>query len=267
MKSIRTQSHGGFRVQIRGLGILCDLCDSVFQSGIEHLKRLAIPMFFCANLVSCDRNRDSYLADTGKQVCQESTIEDVAPNTKLVHSFKIMNSSTSSFAVTDVKAPCLCLFAEELVGVETPSGKELEVVCVLPIGTERTSVLLDVFTTSKVPELRHIQLKLVAVPKQTFFASPSSLRLHSTTGAATQELLIRSDEVSLIESFPTISTSNDLIGVSIVEIAADTIRLAVSINEDVAPMGRSYDCISFHFDDTMGSRIDVKTTIDRTSKQ
>jgi len=134
------------------------------------------------------------------------SLEDVKPNAPTHYTFKILNSSDSSFTVTKVKAPCLCLFEKDLVGIQIKTGEVLEVPCVLPVGSKQETALLEIFTNSNAAEFRHVQLKLTATPKLTFFSTPPSLILNSESGMASQELLIHSAELSLTESLPKVFT-------------------------------------------------------------
>ncbi len=221
----------------------------------------------CLLATSCDRNQSSSLSDAEPRSGRTVTLEDVKPNATARHTFKILNSSDSFFTVTNVKAPCLCLFEKDLVGIQIRSGNVLEVPCVLPVGSKQEAVLLEIFTNSNAAEFTHVQLKLTATPKLTFVAIPSSLVLNSESGTASQELQIHFEEVSLTENLPKVFTSNELVTVNFVEFVPNGIKFSVSINQDVAPIGRSFDCITFQFDDELSSRVDVTTKINRTTKR
>jgi len=221
----------------------------------------------CLFGVSCSRQQLVSPADDEQRNDRAVTLETVIPNTTTHYTFEISNSSDSSFTVTKVKAPCLCLFEKDIVGIQTKAGEVLEVPCVLPVGSKQETALLEIFTNSNAAEFRHVQLKLTATPKLTFFSTPPSLVLNSESGMASQELLIHSAELSLTESLPKVFTSNELVTVSFVEFVPNAIKFSVSINQDVAPIGRSFDCISFQFDDELRSRVDVPTKINRTTNR
>jgi len=221
----------------------------------------------CFLAASCNRQQIPSLAKVEPRSDRVVTLEDVKPDATSRYTFKILNSSDSPFTVTKVKAPCLCLFEKDVVGSQVSTGEFLEVPCVLPVGSKQESALLEIFTNSNAAEFQHVQLKLTATPKLTFVATPSSLVLNSESGMASRELLIHSGVVSLTESLPKVFTSNELVTVSFVEFVPNAIKFSVSINQDVAPIGRSFDCISFQFDDELRSRVDVPTKINRTTNR
>jgi len=216
---------------------------------------------------SCNRQQFPLPIEVEQRNGRMVTLEDVMPNAVTQYTFKILNSSDSFFTVTNVKAACLCVFEKDLIGIQIKKGGVLEVPCVLPIGCEQKTVHLEIFTNSTVAEFSHVQLKLTAIPKLTFVAIPSTLTLNSESSEASQELLIHSEEVPLTESRPRVFTSNELVTVQFVEFVPNGIKFSVSINQDVAPTGRSFDCISFQFDDELHSRVDVMTKINRTANR
>ena len=226
---------------------------------------LVLPTLMLA--ASCNRQQCPSLTVVEPHGDHVVTLEDVIPNTTTRYTFKIFNSSDSSFTVTQVKAPCLCLFEKDIVGIQVKVGEVLEVPCVLPVGSKQETVLLEVMTNSNAPDFRHVQLKLIATPKLAFVATPTSLLLNSESVIASQELLIHSDDVSLTESLPKIFTSNELVTVKFVEFVPKGIKFSVSINQDAAPIGRSFDRISFQFDDALRSQVDVMARIDRATNR
>lgn len=237
------------------------------KSGFESQIACCFVLSACLLGVSCNRQQFPSPVEDEPRNGMLVTLDDVRPNTVSKYTFKILNSSGSSFTVTNVKARCLCLFEKDLVGIQIEMGDVLEVPCVLPVGSTQETVNLEIFTNSHAPDLQHFQLKLTAIPKLTFVASPSTLMLNSQSGEASQELIIHSEEASLTESFPKIFTSNELVTINFVEFVPHGIKFFVSINQDVAPIGRSFDCISFQFDDALRSRVDVMTKIDRATNR
>ena len=221
----------------------------------------------CVLVNSCIRQQLPLLSEDEQRNNRVVVLENVIPNATSRYTFEILNSSNSAFQVTNVKAPCLCLFEKDLVGIQIEMGDVLEVPCVLPVGSTQETVNLEIFTNSHAPDLQHFQLKLTAIPKLTFVASPSTLKLNSQSGEASQELIIHSEEASLTESVPKIFTSNELVTVNFVEFVPNGIKFSVSINQDVAPIGRSFDRISFQFDDALRSQVDVMTKIDRATNR
>jgi len=119
----------------------------------------------CLFGVSCSRQQFPSLTVVEPRSDRVVTLEDVKPNETSRYTYKILNSSDSSFTVTKVKAPCLCLFEKDLVGIQIKTGEVLEVPCVLPVGSKQETVLLEIFTNSNAAEFRHVQLKLTATPK------------------------------------------------------------------------------------------------------
>ena len=234
--------------------------------GFEIRIVYLIALFACL-LCSCNGQQFPSPVEDSRLNDRMVTLEDVMLNAVSHHTFKILNSSDSSFTVTNVKARCLCLFEKDLVGIQIKMGEVLEVPCVLPVGSQQETVNLEVFTNSRDAKFQHLQLKLTAIPKLTVVATPSTLMLKSQTGDASKELMIHSSEVSLTESLPKIFTSNEMVTVQFVEFVPNGIKFSVSIDQDAAPIGRSFDRISFQFDDEPRSRVDVKTTIDRATSR
>jgi len=237
------------------------------QFGFVIANARVLGLAACLFAVSCNRQQLTSLTEDEPRSDRVVSLEDVKPNATTHYTFKILNSSDSLFTVKKVKAPCLCLFEKDIVGIQTKAGEVLELPCVLPVGSKQETALLEIFTNSNAAEFRHVQLKLTATPKLTYIATPSSLVLNSESGMASRELLIHSGVVSLTESLPKVFTSNELVTVSFVEFVPNGIKFSVSINQDVAPIGRSFDCISFQFDDELRSRVDVMTKINRTTNR
>ena len=119
----------------------------------------------CLLAASCNRQQLTSLTEVEPRSDRVVSLEDVKPNATTHYTFKILNSSDSLFTVKKVKAPCLCLFEKDIVGIQTKAGEVLEVPCVLPVGSKQETALLEIFTNSNAAEFRHVQLKLTATPK------------------------------------------------------------------------------------------------------
>jgi len=187
-------------------------------------------------------------------------LEDVTPNERISHIFRVVNSTGKGFTVQEVKSPCSCMFRDELVGKIVPSRGTLEVACVFPGINQKAD--FSIVTDSPISEFRNIKFSCSIKARQYFRAEPSNLTLGTDLNHGCGKLSIIVMDGMVCKVKPSVHTSNGLVDVECCAEGASRFEYNIMINA-LAPFGESKEFISFEFEDEAKTRLDVATTIIR----